>query len=241
MPPSHRPEQKGRGGLRPVFKKLLWLFGFLLVLYLVLSWLFPGTRINHLGGILTLVTLMSIGSLIVISLRMHFREFFRNIAIWSGIVLVLAIAYAFRHEIGGVADRVVGNVATERGYRSGEAMVFERDPSGHFKVRAHVSGQPITFLVDTGASHVILSKRDAMALGINPPPEQFFERYYTANGVVMGAPIFLESIEIGGHLTIENVRASVTDGNLNTSLLGMSFLNRLEGFEITGERMTLRP
>ncbi|GGO06392.1 aspartic protease [Iodidimonas muriae] len=217
-----------------------WLFGIAFLLF-ALRWLFPGVSINSTGEVLAVATLVTIGGLIVLSLRLHYRDFFRNVAIWSGIVLVLAVAYAFRHEIGMVADRVAGVATSERGYSAGDAMVFERDRNGHFLVRADISGREITFLVDTGASNVVLSPKDAQKLGINPRREQFFERYYTANGVVMGAPVILPQISIGDHIHIENVRASVTEGDLHMSLLGMSFLNRLGGFEITGERLTLRP
>ncbi|GER01221.1 hypothetical protein JCM17845_18440 [Iodidimonas gelatinilytica] len=97
-----------------------WLFGIAFLLF-ALRWLFPGVSINSTGEVLAVATLVTIGGLIVLSLRLHYRDFFRNVAIWSGIVLVLAIAYAFRHEIGMVADRVAGVATSERGYSAGDA------------------------------------------------------------------------------------------------------------------------
>lgn len=238
-PRRHQP----RSG-RTVWRRLLWWLISLAGLFILANWLFPGVTISSAGQVLTIATLVVIGSVIVISLRLHYKEFFRYVALWSGIILVLATAYAFRHDIAQIADRIAGSASVSRGYvqedARGEAMVFERGRDGHFHIRASIGDKQVHFLVDTGATNVVLTRKDAEKLGIRPKADQFFERYYTANGVIMAAPVILESITIGDTIHMNNVRASVSEGQLGVSLLGMSFLNRLASIEISGERLILK-
>lgn len=210
------------------------------MLVMFLGWIFPGSIIDGPGDILAIVTAVAIGSLLVLSLRLRLGEALRYGLIWTGIVLVMALGYAYRHELTGVADRVAASAVPERGYGAGEAMVFERGRDGHFRVEAMVEGASVTFLVDTGASNVVLNARDARRIGLDPEPDRYFERYYTANGVVMAAPVLLDEVEIGS-IRLENVRASVTQSDLGVSLLGMSLLNELSTFRIEGDRLVLEP
>jgi len=76
-------------------------------------------------------------------------------------------------------------------------------------------------------------------LGINVETLNFSRRYATANGVVFGAPIRLDKIEIGP-IVVKAVRASVNGADMRRSLLGMSFLERLNGFNISKNILTLR-
>jgi len=95
-------------------------------------------------------------------------------------------------------------------------------------------------LVDTGASIVALSYEDAETVGIRVTANDFTAQLRTANGVVEAAPVRLPEIRVGDIL-VENVDAVVLPrGRLGTSLLGMSFLRRLRGFEMSQGRLTLR-
>ncbi len=95
-------------------------------------------------------------------------------------------------------------------------------------------------LVDTGASLVALSHEDAALLGIRVSQKDFTRRSSTANGVVETAPVRIKEIRIGD-IVMRDVDAAVLPPRaLNTSLLGMSFLKRLDGFEISKGRLLLR-
>jgi len=232
--------QDGHGRRRASWRRLwIWL-AVIVGLLFILHMTFPAQSIDSPGEILTILILVTIGSSIVMSLRFRAGEFLRYAAIWLAVIGCLAVGYAFRHDLFAVFDRVAGSAVVERGYENDGAMVFERGPDGHFRVRAAINGEAVDFLVDTGASNVILARRDARRLGIDPPQDQYFERYYTANGIVMAAPVMIDRVTIGP-ITVDNVRASVTAGDLHVSLLGMSFLGRLGEFSISGERLTLRP
>ena len=98
---------------------------------------------------------------------------------------------------------------------------------------------PIRFLVDTGASDVVLSPSDARKLGFDPDHLKFTRPYNTANGVVWGASVTLNRVAIGP-VALDGVAASVNGAAMGQSLLGMSFLGRLSGYAVENGRMTLR-
>ena len=111
---------------------------------------------------------------------------------------------------------------------------------GHFNVDALVDGERIQFLIDTGASDVVLSPFDAKRLGFDLIKLKFSKSYSTANGIVNAAPIELSQISIGS-ININNISATVNGADLNKSLLGMAFLKRLSSFEIVGNNLILTP
>jgi aspartyl protease family protein len=107
------------------------------------------------------------------------------------------------------------------------SMTIERSANGQFSVSAVVDGRSMEFLVDTGASSIVLRESDAARLGIHPARRDYVIRASTANGVVYAAPVQLERVEVGS-LMVRDVRAVVLpDEALNQNLLGMTFLSRV--------------
>jgi aspartyl protease family protein len=124
--------------------------------------------------------------------------------------------------------------------RSGGAVIIPRDGSGHFFLDATVNGQRVRMLVDTGATRIALSHKDAELVGLRPEEKDFTQMVSTANGVAAVAPVRLEKVEIG-EITLNDVSAVVKQpGVSEVSLLGMSFLGQLKGFEISDGRLLLR-
>lgn len=130
--------------------------------------------------------------------------------------------------------------------RPGEAgpkesiLTLAGDLRGHFVAHPAVDGRRVRMLVDTGASYVALSWEDAAMIGLKLEPRDFTLRMSTANGIASGAPVRLAEIRLGD-ITVRNVEAVVAQrGAMRTSLLGMSFLRRLNGFEVSKGRLTLR-
>ena len=130
-------------------------------------------------------------------------------------------------------NQIARNTAT------GAEIVIPAGRNGHFLVTAEIEDVEILFLVDTGASQVILTVEDAERLGHRVDFLEFSDRFQTANGTIQGAPLRLSGLRIGD-LEIEDLRASVIRAPMPTSLLGMSFLSRLEGFEVGEEGLILR-
>ena len=106
-------------------------------------------------------------------------------------------------------------------------MTIEPGQNGHFSVTAEVDGRRIDFLIDTGASVIALRRQDAGRLGIYPAAREYTVNVATANGMVRGAPVELNLVEIGS-LSVHDVAAIVLpDEALGENLLGMSFLQRV--------------
>jgi aspartyl protease family protein len=109
--------------------------------------------------------------------------------------------------------------------------------NGHFYVSARVNGAPISIMVDTGASYVALRQSDAEAAGIRVFPGDFNVPLATANAIVYAASVEIDQLAVAG-IEVDRVAAVVLpDDRLGTSLLGNSFLGRLERFEIAGDRL----
>ena len=118
-------------------------------------------------------------------------------------------------------------------------VTLDGDRSGHFRAEAEVDGRRIDFVVDTGASVVVLRESDAFRVGIRPSLRDFTARVSTANGEVKAARTKLRRVEIGG-ITVYDVNAMVLpDEALSTNLLGVSFLSRLKRYEYANGRMVL--
>jgi aspartyl protease family protein len=119
------------------------------------------------------------------------------------------------------------------------SLVLPADRSGHFLVTARVNGEKVRFLIDTGASNVVLSRHDADRLRLPLGERDFTQIYSTPGGVVRAAPVRLAEVHIGAR-KFRNVRASVSERPMDVSLLGISFLGRLASYEVSGGKMTLR-
>ena len=103
----------------------------------------------------------------------------------------------------------------------GRAMVvLERRRSGHYLADGAINGQPVRFLVDTGATDVAVSDRFARSIGLEFGPQR---TVMTAAGPVRGWLTRLDSVQVGA-LALRDVRATIAPGLGDQVLLGMSFL-----------------
>lgn len=124
--------------------------------------------------------------------------------------------------------------------QGGSRIEVSADLRGHFVVHPTLDGRRVRMLVDTGASLIALSHEDARSAGLTISPRDYTQRIATANGVVEAAPVRFSEVRIG-EITVRGVEALVLPpGKLGTSLLGMSFLKRLGGFEIAQGRLILK-
>lgn len=128
-------------------------------------------------------------------------------------------------------------LARQAGGQSANTIVYSADARGHVVLNAAINGAPVGMLVDTGASLVTLTPEDARAAGISPGELIYSARVNTANGAARMAPVTLREVRID-QFSVYDVSAAVVD-NLNVSLLGMSFLNRLQGYEMRDGKLTI--
>lgn len=123
--------------------------------------------------------------------------------------------------------------------QDGSAIEVPRGRGGHYHMTINVQGTPVDFIVDTGATDVVLSLDDARAIGLDPDALPFLGSAQTANGPVKTAYSTVEFMSIGP-VRFDRVQVAVNGGDLNDSLLGMSFLSRFDISIIDGV-LTLEP
>jgi len=218
-------------------------------LILLLYWLFgdrlsgnQDMRLVYMGGFLVLLLAGLVGRSSVAPLS-NLRQTLGQLTFWGAMILLLIAGYSYRGELRPVADRILGELdpsrpRTEESLSSKPSTIFTMADDGQFHIRAEVGGVAVSFILDTGASDVMLTPADARRLGFDPASLAYTRRYQTANGTVEGAPVTLPSIDMGSiHMT--DVAASVSQVDSGSSLLGMSFLSRLASLHIEGSKLTL--
>jgi aspartyl protease family protein len=171
-------------------------------------------------------------------------EMIRATLFWVMIALLLALAYSYRFELEAISERVLSELlisrpATTSGV-TGATVQVARARGGDFSVQVELNGKPVSMLVDTGASSVVLTQEAAKAANLPIDLLKYDVPIETASGRARAAAVVIDQIAVGG-IVERRVPALVSaPGDLRTSLLGMSFLNRLRSFEVTGGRLIMR-
>ena len=164
-----------------------------------------------------------------------------NLALWAVILFGVLASYSYRFELGTMAERVLAVLVPGTVVESGpkEVTVFRR-PDGGFTLDASVGRTRLPFTLDTGASSVVLRAEDAARLRIPIRSLSYDVEVMTANGRGLAAEVVLPSLTIGP-LTQYDVKALVErPGALHENLLGMSYLNKLESFTVSNDKLVLR-
>jgi aspartyl protease family protein len=186
-----------------------------------------------------LVLLVFIASAVVVMFRGRFTQAIGAALLWVAIGLVLLVGYTYRFELREVADRVVAEVIPGYVVAHGRSVEVARAFNGDFDITARINGARVAMVLDTGASSVVLTREDAKAAGLPLEVLAYTAVIDTANGRTHAAPVRLDRIAVGG-LVERSVDALVAQpGQLKASLLGMSFLNRLQSWEVRGDRLLL--
>lgn len=173
--------------------------------------------------------------------RHRASELLGGLALWVGIFAVVMVTYAYRDELLGVAGRVAGEFQPGVALVDNEAgtATFRRGMGGHFEVNATINGHTTPMIFDTGASAVVLTVADAREAGIDVEGLRYTVPVSTANGQGMAARTRIDSIEVGG-IVRQNLLAFVTEAEaLDTSLLGMTFLETLTRYSVTQNSLEL--
>lgn len=211
-----------------------------LLVWILAGW-FPGSLdsdVERANLVRTVAILALVGSGVLMAPRLNLKGALRHAVIWGALGIAVLSVYALRGELATIATRIGGDLIPSRGIETNSGDIsIRRSNDGHFHLSAEVNGAPVRFLVDTGASVVTLSTDDAARVGIETTTLDFNQQFRTANGTAWGATVRLNTI-VAGPLRVDDVRAAVIQSG--TSLLGMSFLDRLDSFSIEGDTMTLK-
>jgi aspartyl protease family protein len=184
--------------------------------------------------------LVLLGLVAAVLFRQRFTRVLESVLIWVVIALVLALGYTYRFELREVADRVMAELIPGRATTRRRTVEIARGSGGGFSVAAQVNGARVPMVLDTGASAVVLTQEAAKAAGLPLEVLNYSVTVETANGRARAAPVTLDRLSIGD-ITERSVPALVAQGGqLRTNLLGMTFLNRLESWEVRGDKLMLR-
>lgn len=108
------------------------------------------------------------------------------------------------------------------------SVTLRDDGTGHFRTEGRIDGRRVEFLVDTGATAVVLRASTASQLGIRPSRSDYTVRVSTGNGETRAAVVQLGKVEVGD-IVVRDVRALVQqDDTLAVDLLGMTFLSKIK-------------
>jgi aspartyl protease family protein len=191
--------------------------------------------------------LIFLGSALAGSYRGRTGQAVRDLLTWSGMALLLVAGYSYREELFSFGHRVIYELLPPGSTLRGDTQIdgehsvkIRRRPDGHFIARTRANGVPLTMLIDTGASTVVLKPADAQRLGIETDKLRYTVPVQTANGTTYAAHVRLHTLALGP-ISLNDVEALVARPNaLKENLLGMSFLGRLRSYEFTGDMLTLR-
>jgi len=173
-----------------------------------------------------------IGGSFFLSGRLRLSELVRVGGLWVLIFVGVIAAYGLWND---VQQTVLPSQAV---FAEQGRVEIPRAPDGHYHMTLDVNGTPIRFIVDTGASDLVLTKQDAARVGLDPDGLAFTGAARTANGTVATARVWLEEVNLGG-ITDRGVPAVVNGGDMSGSLLGMAYLDRFAEVSFGGGRMVL--
>lgn len=183
-----------------------------------------------------LLYLSLLGLFLVLGLFSTFRSRFiasmQQAAIWGLIFCGLIIVYSFRDVIE--QELYPGTAVIV----NGDEIELSRARDGHFYAILEINGNDVEFIVDTGATSVVLTQDDAERIGFDPEALRYLGRANTANGTVRTATVRLDQVRFGGTV-VNDLKAAVNEGPMFSSLLGMSYLSRFSRIEIEGEKLRL--
>jgi aspartyl protease family protein len=171
--------------------------------------------------------------------QVNLKQTVRNILLWAGIMGVLVLGFAYQEPLREAMIRLrsglIPSYPVETGTRQ---MVISESIGGSYLVYGTVNGVRVRFLIDTGASDIVLSPTDVRRTGIDFGLLDFSHSYETANGVGKGALTSVKEL-IVGEARFSNVAVSVNQADMSASLLGMTFLRRFKSFGFSQGKLTL--
>ncbi|SFJ54660.1 retropepsin-like aspartic protease family protein [Jannaschia pohangensis] len=175
-----------------------------------------------------------VGGSYLIANRHRMTQTVQQAAIWFFIFVGAVVVFGYWEDIKRAALPQQTVTALEQGV----VVEVPRGRGGHYFMTLEVNGTPIEFVVDTGASEIVLSQQAATQAGLDVSEMRFLGQAATANGIVRTATVWLDEVSLG-ELTDTGVRAIVNEGELDQSLLGMSYLETFGRIEIEGSRLRL--
>lgn len=187
------------------------------------------------------IALLAVVVGIIVSLYRFLVQVISMVTLWASLGLILIAAYSYRSELRDFGSRLLANGVLSREISRGTTVAVARTDGGDFAINAEINGSPVTMILDTGARLIVLTQNDAKAAKLPIELLNYTVEIDTANGRTRAASVTLDRFAIGS-VVERSVDALVArPGQLKISLLGMSFLNGLQHWEVSGDRLSLVP
>jgi aspartyl protease family protein len=227
-------------------RRLLWvlLLGLALALVILIARHDEGTVGNlstsNFAQLAVKIALLVVAGAAILTLFQDRSHAFESAMLWVVLALVLVLAFTYRFDLREAVDRVQAELIPGRAVTRGHMVELARSRAGDFAISAQVNGAHIFMILDTGANSVVLTNEAARAAGLPLEMVKYSVNVETANGRALAAPVTLDRIAIGS-IAERSIPALIAQpGQLKTSLLGMSFLERLQSWEVRGDRLVMR-
>ena len=200
------------------------------------------TLLRHDIGSIAIKTVLAVcaGALVLVVFRDKLSKALEALLFWVVVGLLLVVGYSYRFELRDTADRVVAELMPGHVASRGANAEVVRGRGGDFALTAHINGARVPMVLDTGASSVVLTQEAAKAAGLPIEVLSYTVNVDTANGRARAAAVTLDRVVIGGLMQRAVPALVAQSGQLKTNLLGMSFLNRLDGWDVRGDRLRMR-
>jgi aspartyl protease family protein len=186
-----------------------------------------------------IVLLIVVGSMVLALFRDRFSEALTAALLWVVIALALVVGYTYRADLREAGERVLAELVPGRPVSHGRMVEIARGRAGEFQVSTQVNSARVSMVLDTGASAVVLTQDAARAAGLPLEMLAYTVNIDTANGRTHAAAVTLERLGVGAIVEHAVPALIAQPGQLKTSLLGMSFLNRLESYSVTSDKLIL--
>jgi aspartyl protease family protein len=173
----------------------------------------------------------AIGGSAIVAGRKNMGKMAQQAAIWALIFVGVIGAY-------GLWEDIASDNNPRQALVDAQTIAVPRSFDGHYHLTLNINGTDVEFVVDTGASQVVLTQADAARIGLDVENLVFSGSASTANGTVRTAPVVLDRVSLEG-IDDTRVGAVVNQGAMDTSLLGMTYLGRYDRIEISNDELVL--
>jgi len=195
---------------------------------------------DQLSLVYKIGVLILVGSAVLRIFRDRFGEAIQAALRWVVVALVLVAGYTYRFELRDAGDRIMAELIPGRAAARGRTVEVARAGTGDFQITTEVNGARIPMVFDTGASSVMLTRDAAVAAGLPVEMIKYTVNIETANGRAHAAAAIIDRIAVGGIVERAVPALIAQPGTLKTSLLGLSFLSRLQSYEVRGDKVVMR-
>jgi aspartyl protease family protein len=160
---------------------------------------------------------------------------------WVAIFAALFAIFSFRYEFKSIWERVTSDISGTAGQSiSGDAIELRRQDDGHYWLQVEINGNPVRFMIDSGATFTAVNANTAADTGVQVNANGYPVILNTANGRVAAQRGLIKSMTIGPHV-IDDHQVVVSENFGDTNVLGMNFLDKMQSWKVEANMMVLQP